>query len=767
MKNHSLSIKFFITFSILLIVVTIIYIVVYDHAVLNSTEREIGKNCIVRLKMAEMSVLEFKSTIHKDAIRLSANSKINALSEVNIYKSDDRQTFQIADLMKLSDALDIILEAFNTNIRYESIYLYLKDLGYSITSNQGFVSNVDLKDTQWLKYYNDYTNRGLALGWIDTRLPYGSNSFIDYYTPNSIITYIYPLTPYTTALQGALVVNIREEVLSKLINANNINREEYVFVINNKGDVISHLDKSYLCTNVSHVGYINSIISSDLDEGYIKDEVNSNKSLVSYYKSQNNDWIYIGVFSLEPLISSVNGIRTNTIYLSILVAILSIIGIYLITRKLCSPVKELIQEIRFNKGINILEDRDEMIILRKAFKSLSNELEKNQRKIAQNQLINLLEGKSMYQSIDDQIIGQFDFQYEHFICASILIDKYDEFLKKFEVDRQYYLKMLIINISEQVINSFYKCVGVNMDRGEIGLIINVSSWQIPKLQVVLQECFQKIQNETAKIFDYTISVGLGKCHKGDDSISISYIEASQALKLRIIYGYGSIIMWSNDFGKHKYYYPTTIEKYILNQIETGDISTVEETVKELVEKIKNKIGISSDNVVQIFNQLVGNTVIKYLADINIDISQIFGSNFNIYNELSKKETMNDIEQWLINIYRRMLEYIRWNMGDDKVGKIVDYIEKNYKKDIGITDIADYLGFSYSHVRKIFKDKTGRNIVDFINSLRITEAKNLLTNSDLCIKELALLVGYNNDQTFTRIFKKLEGVTPGEYRVKTK
>ena len=45
----------------------------------------------------------------------------------------------------------------------------------------------------------------------------------------------------------------------------------------------------------------------------------------------------------------------------------------------------------------------------------------------------------------------------------------------------------------------------------------------------------------------------------------------------------------------------------------------------------------------------------------------------------QKGAMNDIEQWLINIYRRMLEYIRWNMGDDKVGKIVDYIEKNYKR----------------------------------------------------------------------------------------
>ncbi|NLN42227.1 MAG: helix-turn-helix transcriptional regulator, partial [Clostridiales bacterium] len=55
----------------------------------------------------------------------------------------------------------------------------------------------------------------------------------------------------------------------------------------------------------------------------------------------------------------------------------------------------------------------------------------------------------------------------------------------------------------------------------------------------------------------------------------------------------------------------------------------------------------------------------------------------------------------------------------------------------------------------------------INKLRVSEAKKLLVNTDMSIKDLALLIGYNNDQTFSRVFKKLEGITPGEYRVKVK
>jgi AraC-like DNA-binding protein len=206
---------------------------------------------------------------------------------------------------------------------------------------------------------------------------------------------------------------------------------------------------------------------------------------------------------------------------------------------------------------------------------------------------------------------------------------------------------------------------------------------------------------------------------------------------------------------------------MLNQVKTGDINAVEKTVKRLVGELRSKIGLSSDNVRQIFNQLVGDTIIKYLTDSNIDMSHIFGSNFNIYNELSKKETVEDIEQWLIKIYKIMFGYLnKYKSDDDKIYKIMDYIQMNYKRDIGIQDIADYVGLSYSHVRKIFKDKIGKNIGDVINSLRMQEAKDLLVRTEISIKDLALVLGYNNDQTFSRIFKKLEGITPGEYRTKT-
>ncbi|MFS8501571.1 MAG: hypothetical protein FWJ59_07200 [Caldicoprobacter sp.] len=250
MKDQSFFIKLFISFTFLLVVITVFYIFVYEKVVINSSKEEIGINYIGKLKVAEKITAEFKNAVQEDVVRLAASNSINALVQLKNLKRDGKLVFDSQALTKLSNAQKSILEVINANIRYESIYLYIEDLGLCLTSNQGVIFNDDIKNTGWFKAYTQYKNDRKPLGWIDPMLSREYDDVV-YSGYNYVITYVFPLTPYISALQGALVSNIKEDALSKLINTDDINKEGYIFIINNDGKVVTHVDKNYIGCNIS------------------------------------------------------------------------------------------------------------------------------------------------------------------------------------------------------------------------------------------------------------------------------------------------------------------------------------------------------------------------------------------------------------------------------------------------------------------------------------------------------------------------------------
>jgi two-component system response regulator YesN len=95
--------------------------------------------------------------------------------------------------------------------------------------------------------------------------------------------------------------------------------------------------------------------------------------------------------------------------------------------------------------------------------------------------------------------------------------------------------------------------------------------------------------------------------------------------------------------------------------------------------------------------------------------------------------------------------------------VYDYLENNYDKDITLDVVADKLNISRSYLSSYFKEKTGTNFVDYVNSVRIDKAKKLLLNPDIRIQDAAQFVGYQNINSFNRMFKKFTGFTPSEFR----
>ncbi|GAA3409611.1 helix-turn-helix domain-containing protein [Paenibacillus hodogayensis] len=95
--------------------------------------------------------------------------------------------------------------------------------------------------------------------------------------------------------------------------------------------------------------------------------------------------------------------------------------------------------------------------------------------------------------------------------------------------------------------------------------------------------------------------------------------------------------------------------------------------------------------------------------------------------------------------------------------VFDYLDTHYGDDLSLELLADKLNITGAYLSTYFKDKTGMNFSDYLNGMRVNIAKDMLQNSNLKIQDVAVQVGYQNVNSFIRMFKRYAGLPPGEFR----
>lgn len=100
-----------------------------------------------------------------------------------------------------------------------------------------------------------------------------------------------------------------------------------------------------------------------------------------------------------------------------------------------------------------------------------------------------------------------------------------------------------------------------------------------------------------------------------------------------------------------------------------------------------------------------------------------------------------------------------------VHQAIMFLEKNYAEKLTLKDIADHCYVSQWHLSKLLNKHTGKSLYDLLNETRIRAAKRLLADPKLKIGDICELVGYADTGHFSRVFKKIEGVSANEYRNK--
>lgn len=138
----------------------------------------------------------------------------------------------------------------------------------------------------------------------------------------------------------------------------------------------------------------------------------------------------------------------------------------------------------------------------------------------------------------------------------------------------------------------------------------------------------------------------------------------------------------------------------------------------------------------------------------------------LLRDLSRAGTFQQLRDTAYDILATLEDqlYTPPNARNWKMPRIEQYIQEDYANPaLCATSIAERFRISASYLSRIFKADMGIGLVDYIHKIRVEASKGALINSNATIDEVAAAVGFSNRWVFMRVFKKLEGTTPGAYR----
>lgn len=212
-------------------------------------------------------------------------------------------------------------------------------------------------------------------------------------------------------------------------------------------------------------------------------------------------------------------------------------------------------------------------------------------------------------------------------------------------------------------------------------------------------------------------------------------------------------------------YPIEKEKELLSLISIGDKAGSQKVLNEIFGHIFFSTGGNFEVIKARVLELV---VLLSRAALQggADVEQIFGLNYNYLNEIHEFRTVEELTYWLSKIMARFTDLV-FNLTDvkhvDVIYKAVDYIKHNYMRKITLEDVASHVYLSPSYFSKIFKEEMKVNFNTYLNYIRIEISRKLLLDDSIDLVDLSNLVGFEDQSYFSKVFKKVTGVSPGRYR----
>jgi len=278
---------------------------------------------------------------------------------------------------------------------------------------------------------------------------------------------------------------------------------------------------------------------------------------------------------------------------------------------------------------------------------------------------------------------------------------------------------------------------------------------------------KKLCEKVRELTPLTITVGVGRPVIEVGQLSRSYAEAAAAAEYRLLYG-GDQVIHADDvtvLPRSREPFGSPAEQNLALAIRLGNKEAAWRHLSHIMAEVIFKQEVRPTVIkVKILELISLATRSALEAGANPDeIAEVMLSGTI---ELASGESLNDLQAKVkekIGILVDKVVQAREQRNTNLIERAIKFIKENYHRDISLEDVAHHVYLSPCYFSRLFKQVQGENFIDYLTRVRLEVAKDLLLHTDLSITEIAARVGYKDYRYFGQVFKKVEGYTPTIFR----
>ncbi len=689
------------------------------------------------------------------------------MQDNDVYYLRNTDQYSSADhTVKVHQVANLLHSQCLTNDFIQDIVLCMKQNEINV-GTQGFMTPEQVYHQYIAREHNEYT----YVQWTNDSYELKNGNLLVFPNKTCYLVMTYPITPRAMINKCITLIKFKEDIFSTYLNDASKQTIYTIVDTQNKTDLFHVLEPLNINTdNFTFAGQSGSFTQ----DGYY----------ISYQKSEKLDVVYLTAASQDSLRTQ----KSNQILwvTFLLVASLLLGGAIIIVYSMnkLNPINQLRSTVHTDgnqpslfldpyaetKSI-LLETADEQITY------LNESRHPNTEKLQHN-FIALLYDKKENLGLLAETADQLEIPYRDKLSCFIklkCIDISNYFQKKGKQnDSDCSPIQFCSTLISEMIPEKYNLIAIPYGN-EAHIIFSAENQTLELSLKGIKHELQQIQRLLQESYEVDTLIALSNFHSGIKGLRSAFKEANYIMDYMEFssnanfaeYGVVSVI------NKHRGISDEFIkdETKMLNAIKAEEFDRARELFDQILLSLFPNMQDKSQ-VAKFHIYALAGKMLEAFDTVNRIHSDNWLAQLDVHGQLLNFETLKEFRENMYKLFDTMKNTSRKVEEENKnslSSTIMEIIASNYMNpDLNVSMIANLLDKNLDYVSRTFKKSTGLGILECIQDYRINKAKGYLEeNPNLTIQQVSSMVGYVNCESFIRIFKQKQGVTPGRYKTTLK